>query len=197
MLPDEVNVNNFIYGYVKLGELQTENKEIAQLHEFGWKLHLIIFSINIELWKSKSSHTLTNIYVQIPLKFPRNSREPTPNFCATSSLDLLCHNLNSPRGSYVVSSTLSERYVVQLFFKVKQRIPPKSIPFKHHIETIAKRFVVNIDYEFLCCCPSNSNPNENAEYIVNKLKNLLITYFLIRHTNLTRRVYIPQGTPKA
>ena len=84
----------------------------------------------------------------------------------TSSIDHTWHNLNSPRGSYVVSLALSDHYVVRAIFKVKYDKHPKSIRFKDYSEVDAEYSAANIDSEFLYCAPPNSNLNEDAEYTV-------------------------------
>ena len=75
-----------------------------------------------------------------------------------------------PRFSYVVSPTLSDQYVVCVFFQVKHESPLKTIRFRDFSDVNTEGFAENIDAEFLFCSPSVSNPNEYLEYMVNFMK---------------------------
>ena len=106
---------------------------------------------------------------------------------ATSPLGHTWHNLNSRRDSYVVSPALFELCAVCVIFRVKQDSPPKSIRFREYIGANAERFAAKFDSVFLYLSPLNSNPNEDAEYIVDFMKIILNKTFPIGPNTLTQR----------
>ena len=67
---------------------------------------------------------------------------------------------------FVVSVDVSDHYGVCVIFEVKHDSSPKSIPFSDHSEANAEHYAANIHNEILYCSPPNSNPNENAKFIV-------------------------------
>ena len=104
-----------------------------------------------------------------------------------ASLDHTWHNLNSQGYSYVVSPALSDHYAVCVIFRVKHNSTPKSIRFREYIGANAERFAAKFDSVFLYLSPLNSNPNEDAEYIVDFMKIILNKTFPIGPNTLTQR----------
>ena len=107
------------------------------------------------------------------------------NGSAISSIDNVWHNLNIPRCSYVVSSIISDQYTVCVVFKGKNDISPNTNSFRDFNNVNTERFAENINADFLLCSLLVSNPNENAEYKVNFMKNLMNKYFSIRLKTIT------------
>ena len=69
----------------------------------------------------------------------------------TSLFYHIWHKLNGQRGSYVVSTALSDRYTVCIIFKARHDSPPKTIRFGDYSEAYAQNQSANFENEFVFC----------------------------------------------
>ena len=101
--------------------------------EYTNRFHTVSESVSKSDIMNKSNVTRNYIIPFQRYSFVNEINLPTyislSNGSAISSIDLVWHNLNFPRSSYVVSPAQSGHYTVSANFKVKHDSPPKTTRF--------------------------------------------------------------------